>query len=561
MISTGQVMSGRDVRFSVPALLRWYVRAMPAWLRTRLALRWVTEPDLTVAHAGGGHVIATVRADAAPAVVRRSFADQVTGVLDAAGIDYFWVRGYDGLTSTLGVRAADRRATLAALRRYAQGRALYVARVDGALVGSPRLGTRERSWSQVAEADVIRLHRFVVDPSGSILLGQECGCDIEFWAEDGDDLLAPRANRMVDRIAADGIQLTLPESDFTPMVDRADRGSRLLTRAEFVGRPIDRVTFPIDVVYTWVDSSDPAWQARRDAALRAGGGTPFKAMAAMPPFMAPGRGRTADHDQLRYSLRSLWMFAPWVRKIWLVTDDQVPSWLSAATADINVVSHKQIFADPDVLPVFNSHAVESQLHHLDGLAEHFLYLTDDILLARPLAPEAFFSPNGLSQVYPSRSKVALGPVDPSVDQPWTAAAKNNRRMVQRDFGRHLTIRMKHTPYPMRRSVLAEMETRYRAELIETARQRFPGPADISLASSLYPHYAFLTGRAALGQIRSRPLHAAVAEHRTAFASLAGRHEDDVFYRTETAADLDPTRARTAGAFLASYFPTPSPWER
>ena len=39
-----------------------------------------------------------------------------------------------------------------------------------------------------------------------------------------------------------------------------------------------------------------------------------------------------------------------------------------------MVSHKEIFADPGVLPVFNSHAIESQLHHIDGLADPKAYL-------------------------------------------------------------------------------------------------------------------------------------------------------------------------------------------
>jgi hypothetical protein len=574
MISTSQVMLGREVNAAPQgrsSVAWWYVRAIPArirawlraraWLGARLALRRMTEPGLTMVRADGGYVIGSIRDDAAPAVVRRSIAEQVTGVLDAAGIDYFWVRGYDVLTSTIGVHAADRRSALAALRRYAQGRALYVSALSGSGVVSrvedprPRLGAHVRSWERLGDANIVRLHRFVADPSGSLLLGGECGCEIEFWTEDTGHLIAPRPNRMVDRIAADGVQLTLPESDFTAMVDRADRGSRLPTRAEFVGRPIDRVTFPIDAVYPWVDCSDPAWQAKRDAAVRAGG------LAAAAPL--PSWGRHADHDRLRYSLRSLWMFAPWVRKIWLVTDDQVPSWLSAEAADVEVVSHKQIFAEPDILPVFNNHAVESQLHHIDGLAEHFLYLTDDLLLGRPLSPEAFFQPNGLSHVFPSRSKVPLGPVDQSVDPAATAAAKNNRMVVQRDFGRHLTIRMQHTPYPMRRGVLAEMEARYRAEFAETARQRFPGPRDLSVASSLYPHYAFLTGRAVFASIRGRAVTVAPAEMPASGPSLTGRG-DDVFRlaggRT-AGADLAGAWSRLTSEFLARYYPTASPWER
>ena len=41
-----------------------------------------------------------------------------------------------------------------------------------------------------------------------------------------------------------------------------------------------------------------------------------------------------------------------------------------------------------VLPTHNSHAVESQLHHIPGIAEHFLYSNDDMFFGRPLQPVA-----------------------------------------------------------------------------------------------------------------------------------------------------------------------------
>jgi UDP-N-acetylglucosamine-lysosomal-enzyme len=37
--------------------------------------------------------------------------------------------------------------------------------------------------------------------------------------------------------------------------------------------------------------------------------------------------RFRDSNELRFSLRSLERFAPWVRRVFLVTDNQIPKWL------------------------------------------------------------------------------------------------------------------------------------------------------------------------------------------------------------------------------------------
>ena len=192
--------------------------------------------------------------------------------------------------------------------------------------------------------------------------------------------------------------------------------------------------------------------------------------------------------------------APWVRNIYLVTDDQAPSWLDTTQPNLHVISHKEIFADPSVLPVFNSHAIESRLHRIPGLAEHFLYLNDDVFLGRPVTPELFFTPGGLARFFPSRTVVDAGPRRPD-DPPVNSAAKNNRRLIQEAFGRVLTRKMMHTPHPSRCSVITEIEERFADDVAATASHQFRHPDDISLLSSLQQYYAYLTGRAAPGDIR------------------------------------------------------------
>lgn len=88
------------------------------------------------------------------------------------------------------------------------------------------------------------------------------------------------------------------------------------------------------------------------------------------------------------------MYAPWVRKIFIVTDEQVPSWLDTSNPRIRVVDHTEIM--PEVcLPCFNATVIEHFLWNIPGLSEHFLFANDDMLINRSLSPSFFFADDGL----------------------------------------------------------------------------------------------------------------------------------------------------------------------
>jgi len=64
--------------------------------------------------------------------------------------------------------------------------------------------------------------------------------------------------------------------------------------------------------------------------------------------------RYRDNFELKYSLRSLVRNAPWIRKIYLVTDNQIPSWLNLDNNGLlQMISHEEIFANKSNLPVFS----------------------------------------------------------------------------------------------------------------------------------------------------------------------------------------------------------------
>ncbi|KAF7362648.1 hypothetical protein MVEN_00613900 [Mycena venus] len=179
----------------------------------------------------------------------------------------------------------------------------------------------------------------------------------------------------------------------------------------------------VDLVYVWVNGSDPLHVKARAELLAAMNYTTTEA-------------RFREHDELRYSLRAARLATEsWPHTRWhVVTADVphpnpnntdhggrlglVPQWLDIQCAFRSSDHHPSIhlhhdteifrltgrpgtrltFADAidwldKVIPSFNSHAVESQLPHLNPeiVADSIVALNDDQFLMMPIPPSAFHS--------------------------------------------------------------------------------------------------------------------------------------------------------------------------
>lgn len=115
--------------------------------------------------------------------------------------------------------------------------------------------------------------------------------------------------------------------------------------------------------------------------------------------VAPHVRCPADNEELRFSMRSLEKFAPWVRRVYLVTNGQVPHWLDTSHPRLQLVTHADIFANASHLPTFSSPAIEANLHRIPGLSEHFLYLNDDTMFGAPVWPSDFITPSHGQKVF------------------------------------------------------------------------------------------------------------------------------------------------------------------
>ena len=145
----------------------------------------------------------------------------------------------------------------------------------------------------------------------------------------------------------------------------------------------------VDVVYTWVNGSDPAHRAE----MRRHGGGGWD-------------GGYRDYGVIKYSARSVAKFMPWVRNIVLVTNGQVPDWVDPAAPRLRLVTHKDIFENPRNLPTFNSNAIEANLRNIPGIAPCFLYLNDDMFLGAPIPKDLFFDEHGNLKLHMSQGFTA-----------------------------------------------------------------------------------------------------------------------------------------------------------
>ena len=144
---------------------------------------------------------------------------------------------------------------------------------------------------------------------------------------------------------------------------------------------------PIDLVYLWCDAADAKWTAKRMEAARACG------LAADADGNLPCR--FIARNELRYALRSAARYVPWVRKVFIVHDDdnELPRWLNRDNPRLQIVRHSEIMP-ARFLPCFCPITIEHYLAQIPDLSERFLYANDDMMFYRPLEPSFFFASDG-----------------------------------------------------------------------------------------------------------------------------------------------------------------------
>jgi hypothetical protein len=504
-------------------------------------------PDLAEVVEDGGYDYVCV-ARLLPRDARNLLLDEVLGAFERAGVTAFVSKGALFPTHTVGVRAEHRPAAIEAIAEHLPGPGRQLQESYPNVLDQPVTALTAASVRRIPErCKAIHVARYWSVAGGLLRYRMEYAVRIEFWEPSADD---------PERYEAPGpnAAATVAERDyFAPAaitIDGRDRPSIALFDRTF----LPEVTFPVDVVYTWVDGADPGWRERFQQARAEAEGVSYHPEA-------QAANRYTSRDELRYSLRSLEMHAPWVRNVYLVTDHQVPAWLDPSATGITVVDHRDIFRDPSVLPVFNSSAIISQLHHIDGLAEHYLYLNDDMFFGADVTPEAFWHGSGIAKVFAARLTRPFTTPHHG-DAPHFNISKNIRAALERDLGRSMSLAIRHTPYPQIRSVLYEIEEKYPEVVEGTAHRRFRHHDDIAL-DQFFHYYAQATGRAVADDISYDYVNVGTAAAAMVrLRRLLATREYQVFCLNDAPEPgSEPLPDADVQTFLDAYFPMPSRFEK
>ncbi len=150
----------------------------------------------------------------------------------------------------------------------------------------------------------------------------------------------------------------------------------------------------IDLVYLWVDGNDETWRTEKAKYISAS-----KSIGRETYYDAIASSRWRNNDELRYSLRSVEKFIPWINHIFIITGfGQSPEWLDTENKKITIVPDSSIMPTT-ALPTFNPSAIEMCMANIPNLSEHFLLASDDMFFGRPLLPGFFFDRRGRSIVW------------------------------------------------------------------------------------------------------------------------------------------------------------------
>lgn len=307
----------------------------------------------------------------------------------------------------------------------------------------------------------------------------------------------------------------------------------------------------IDLVYTWVDGSDPVWKKKRDRTI---GKTEERSATNC-------EGRYKDNDELRYSLRSVEKNAPWLRRIYIVTDSQVPEWLDTSNSKIRIVDHKEILP-PEVLPTFNSVVIEHALYKIPGLSEHFLYANDDMFFNRPVNPEDFFTSEGkpiIRMIWRPFRRLGLKLkkfVSGGKISYYNETIKNSADLIEKRFGKWIGSKPHHNIDAYCKSLYKETEEIFHDSIVETLCNHQRTENDIQRV--IYSYYPIVSKNCKLEYVRRRDSFR-LRNHKRKYYALMEKLNPMFFCLNDSQYATDEDR-KFGQRYLQDRFPNPSEFE-
>lgn len=247
-----------------------------------------------------------------------------------------------------------------------------------------------------------------------------------------------------------------------------------------------KITEPVDVVFTWVNDKDIEWRKKYYKYKKIQNKTQGQ--------YAIDIARFSNHNELYYAIKSVLKNIPWVRTIFVVTDNQIPEWVSEYEK-VKIVDHKDIIPIT-YLPTFNSHVIEAHIFKIPGLSERFIYFNDDVFVARPLPVGHFFKGESATSLFLSAKSLQEMKRRLHVT-PTLSASLKVCELFKRDYsvGIDIDTPLVHTYVPLMRSMFESVWLDYESEINSFLNNKFRTNSDLNLATFMVPWYSFIKGHA------------------------------------------------------------------
>lgn len=197
----------------------------------------------------------------------------------------------------------------------------------------------------------------------------------------------------------------------------------------------------LDIVYTYVDTTDSKWIN--------------KVKKYKPSF-----GNNLNKERFNYqgeiffSLKTVEKFMPWVRNIFIVHDNQefdVSFLKEEIKKKIKFIDHTDIIPKK-YLPVFNSMLIELFLHKINGLSDFFIYLNDDCFLGNYITQDTFFNKNRIFKQF-IRDRKEPYDINRINGEPHLIRLINVHNLVENIFKKKKYYISNHGPWNLNKNIL------------------------------------------------------------------------------------------------------------
>lgn len=309
----------------------------------------------------------------------------------------------------------------------------------------------------------------------------------------------------------------------------------------------DEYLEPIDIVYTWVSDSDPIWLNKKSFYLGKG--------------LENKDTRFVDYEQLRYSLRSVAAYAKFIRKIFIVTDNQIPYWLDTEHEKIVIVNHTEIFDNEKDLPVFNSVAIESWIHKINGLSDNFIYANDDYFFGSPVSKRHFIHSNGIAKLFLEPIPNAYGSIFED-SEPTNQLSLFTAQSFYDEFGQWPSFWPLHAPMVKNIHAIEKMADKFSELIDRTSRSRFRESGTISPLYLMSAYFSYAEGYSVVSSIRYEYVSSDDHNLDTKLSNLLTKIKEgkcDVFCLNDHRSVTEMQITKVAN-FMKTAFPIPADWE-